>query len=291
MKNNYKLIAIFIFFVPTIHAVCDETTKKEIAKTITAPYKIYINFQAKFVPVMSVDAAGFFKKAFDAWPQWRDFTDCANSFVKADRYQPHLENLNKAKDLISNIIKGNLTNKEVINKELASSKVNMNEAFRFALDEINEAGRPDSWKKDVMLSSPEKILPGYKQFFKDYGVLGQRFVHVVDFLVEKKKVSQDKDVKSISDFADDLEKLVYLFEEEMKKSGWRLFGTSKSDLQSMISKSTLIIEELLYDYPSIITSLMAQKYYTTKNFAALVILTQAEQLHALIKKIQDSMKK
>lgn len=291
-KISYGLLVVFAFTGCKIQAECTATTKKEIENyAIHTPNKLYLAIQQKFIPVMG---SNFFDQKFiDLWTQWSEYTQCVNTFIdsKLIGYEKNISKIENAIALINGIVatKGKLPQSIIASKknELAKTETVLKGVFKFALNQVSEIDRPDSWKKDVRLSTPEKILPGYKQFFKNYSNLAIRYNGVVDFLVAQKKITNSKDIKSITNFADALEQLSFLFEEESKKSGWNLFGNSKADLQRMIASCENIIQELLYNYPSIITWLTYLKIDASKNFAALSLLAQADDLLELIKKLKN----
>jgi hypothetical protein len=299
-KFYVGFIVMCIFFSSSLRADCDEKTKKEIIQLIQKdPFKIYKNILQKFFLVTSNKSELFDKNFEKAWDEWRDYSSCANQFILLiysdyKNYISKVTQINDAIKLIQEITKSTEPRLAILRKrnELELARRTMEGVFKFALNSINDLERPDAWKKGVVQLTPERVLPRYKEFFRAYRNWSPYIsANVIDFLIEQKgitKISNKNDIVNIGNFIDTLEKLTFLFEQALKNKYW---FQSKSDLQRMILSSDLIIEELHFDYPSIVTPLMFEKFKVTKNFAAMALIAESENLISLIQKMKELEKK
>jgi hypothetical protein len=311
--NYTVLISIFIFFVPTIQAKCDEATRQEIKNLIThvqGPYFFYARIDSAKVAAFATEnliKAGYNK---DKINQWNDLMDCSFEYVLAQineknapkKYAQYITTLKEINIFLKNTIKGinklystdprslqaNTEGLKVVKKYLKSDIKATNAIFSSSFKNIvDKVGVPEEWKRNID-KDLKSIFPNYETFFATYEKakkltenkeltpkeLGY-FLNIA-LKIPYKQGKPLAEEHAANNFVDLLEKFAYRVDQDLKAS---FFGSSKKE--KILTESLEIIEGLKKLYPQMIPRTYFLRLPLTKDISSLIMLGFSGSLNSI----------
>jgi hypothetical protein len=306
---KFKILPfIFLLSIPTLYAVCDPETKKEIMQLAREkPYELYNIIRKNFDSlnkILDSREEYSYNSFLIQLRDWNDWFECAHSYIRSlqsikpeikrviNRQLNELEEGRKLiKEMMEKLISYDVSSKDLVifKKKVDPKLKKIEEILDYNFNIINQM-------KPTTNLKAEAIFPGHEGFFKRYrdyinklkkhkpqGLGAKELFDRIDDFVKTQLPKRSEE--AMTSFFDKLETLVYRLEEDKKKS-W--FGSSS--IQKNIDGGKEILAVLRDRYPSIKKAQVMKKISSSKDAPNLILTAEALGVLTLLKKLLQLIK-